>query len=107
MAESNPTWGDERIACELLLKLGVRVSPRTVSRYMPNGTRSGNRISSQRWATFVRNHAQYILACDFFVTVTATFRMLIVLVIMEVESRRIIHFNVTPHPTADWMLQPF
>ncbi len=57
--------------------------------------------------TFVRNHAQGLLACDFFVTVTASFRLLYVFVIMEVGTRRIAHFNVTAHPTADWTLQQF
>ena len=104
---SNPTWGEERIAAELLLKLGVRLSPRTVRRYLPKDRGSGNGHRSQRWSTFVRNHAQAILACDFFVTVTATFRMLYVLVIMEVGSRRIAHVNVTAHPTAAWTLQQF
>jgi transposase InsO family protein len=55
--------------------------------------------------TFVRNHAQGIVACDFFGTVTASFRVLYVFVIMEVGTRRIAHFNVTPHPTAAWTLQ--
>jgi putative transposase len=62
---------------------------------------------SQRQMTFVRNHAQAILACDFFVVVTANFRLLYVFVIMEVGTRRIAHFNVTAHPTADWTLQQF
>ncbi len=57
--------------------------------------------------TFVRNHAQGILACDFFVAVTASFRVLYVSVIMEVGTRRTAHFNVTAHPTADWTLQQF
>lgn len=57
--------------------------------------------------TFVRNHAQAIIASDFFVVVTATFRLVYVFVIMEVQSRRILHFNVTQHPTADWTLQQF
>src|SRR5207248_2581604 len=57
--------------------------------------------------TFVRNHAQAVLACDFFVTVTASFRVLYVFVIMEVGTRRITHFNVTAHPTAEWTLQQF
>ena len=57
--------------------------------------------------TFVRNHAQGILACDFFVTVTASFRVLYVFVVMEVGTRRIAHFNVTAHPTASWTLQQF
>jgi hypothetical protein len=54
--------------------------------------------------TFVRNHAQGILACDFFVTATARFRVLYVFVVMEVGSRRIAHFNVTAHPSAEWTL---
>ncbi|MGH7870202.1 MAG: integrase core domain-containing protein, partial [Candidatus Dormibacteraceae bacterium] len=57
--------------------------------------------------TFVRNHAQAILACDFLVVVTARFRLLYVFVIMEVGTRRIVHCNVTAHPTADWTLQQF
>jgi transposase InsO family protein len=107
MAENNPTWGEERISAELLLKLGIRVSPRTVRRYMPEDAGPRNRVSSQRWMTFVRNHAHAILACDFFVSVTASFRLLYVFVIMEVGTRRIAHFNVTDHPTADWTLQQF
>ncbi len=61
MAVNNPTWGEERIAAELLLKLGIRVSPRTIRRSMPENTGSGPGVSSQRWMTFVRNHAQAIL----------------------------------------------
>ena len=52
--------------------------------------------------TFVRNHAKAIIACDFFIVVTATFRLVYVFVIMEVGSRRILHFNATFHPTAEW-----
>ncbi|HEY6288014.1 MAG TPA: integrase core domain-containing protein, partial [Nitrospiraceae bacterium] len=107
MAHQNPTWGEERIAAELLLKVGIRVSPRTVRRYMPIDTGPGKRMPSQRWTTFVRNHAQAILACDFFNVVTAGFRILHVLVIMDVGTRKIVHFNVTAHPTAEWTLQQF
>ena len=57
--------------------------------------------------TFVRNHAEGILACDFFVTVTASFRVLYVFVIMEVGTRRIAHVNVTARPKAGWALQQF
>ena len=74
---------------------------------MPDGTGSRRGPSSQRWMTFVRNLAQGILACDFFVSVTATFRVLYVFVIMEVGTRRIAQFNVTAHPTADWTVQQF
>jgi transposase InsO family protein len=105
MARQNLTWGEERIAAELLLKLGIRVSPRTVRRYMPLDAGPQKRVPSQPWMTFVRNHAQAILACDFFVVVTTRFRLLYVFVIMEVGSRKIAHFNVTDHPTAAWTLQ--
>ncbi len=71
MAQENRTWGEERIAAELLLKLGIRVWPRTVRRDMPIESGPRRRIPSQRWMTFVRNHARGILACDFFVVVTA------------------------------------
>jgi putative transposase len=107
MARENLTWGEERIAAELLLKLHIRVSPRTVRRYMPLDTGPGKRVPSQRWMTFVRNHAQAILACDFFIVVTASFRVLYVFVLMEIGTRRIAHFNVTAHPTAAWTLQQF
>jgi hypothetical protein len=75
MALSSPSWGEERIANELLLKLGIRVSPRTLRKYMPTRPR-GQPRGDQRWSTFVRNHAAAILACDFCVVVTATFRLL-------------------------------
>jgi putative transposase len=107
MARENPTWGQERIANELLLKLGLRVSPRTVRKYMPQrlDRGPGTRATSQRWATFVRNHAQAMVACDFCVAVTATFRLLYVFVIIEHASRRLLHVNVTAQPTAEWTLQ--
>jgi putative transposase len=55
----------------------------------------------------VRNHARAVLACDFFVTVTATFRVLYIFVVFEVGTRRILHRNVTDHPTAEWTIQQF
>jgi transposase InsO family protein len=64
-------------------------------------------LSSQHWKTFVRNHAQAIVACDFLVAITAGFRVLHILVAMEVGRRRILHFDVTAHPTAEWTLQQF
>ena len=101
MARENPLWGQERIANELLLKLGLRVSPRTVRKYLPRPT-LGRPRGDQYWSTFLKNHAQAIVACDFFVAVTSTFRVLYVLVVIEHHSRRLIHFNVTAHPTAQW-----
>jgi len=106
MAAANRTWGEERIANELLVKLGIRLSPRTVRRYMPSRPRRP-RPGTQAWSTFVRNHARSVLASDFFVVVTATFRILCVFVVLEVGTRRILHWNVTAHPTADWTAQQF
>jgi hypothetical protein len=109
MALENPTWGQERIANELLLKLGLRVSPRTVRKYMPShcvGT-PGQRRQTQRWSNFIRNHAKGILACDFCVAITATFHILYVFVVIEHRSRRLVHVNVTAHPTAQWTMQQF
>jgi transposase InsO family protein len=107
MARENPSWGEERIANELLLKLGLRVSPRTIRKYLPKRLNPGRgkRATTQRWHTFVRNHAQAMVACDFCVVVTATFRLLYVFVVMEHTTRRILHTNVTAHPTASWTLQ--
>jgi hypothetical protein len=96
----------ERIANELKLKLGIRVSPRTVANYLRHGP--GRKPDpKQRWMTFVRNHAKAIVACDFFVVVTANFRILYFFVIMQLGTRRILHHNVTDHPTAEWTLQQF
>jgi putative transposase len=104
IAKENASWGEERIANELLLKLGIQVSPRTVSKYLPNRpTRRPKR--DMRWSTFLRLHAQGIIACDFFVAVTATFRLLYVFVVIEHRSRRLIHCNVTVHPSSAWTLQ--
>jgi putative transposase len=63
------------------------------------------RPRGQRWSTFLRNHAGGVIACDFLVAVTSTFRVLYVLVVIEHHSRRLIHFNVTAHPTAQWTRQ--
>jgi transposase InsO family protein len=107
MARENPTWGQERIANELSLKLGLCVSPRTVRKYLPKrlDRGPGTRAAAQGWSTFVRNHAQAIVACDFCVVVTATFRLLYVFVVIEHASRQLLRVNVTAHPTADWTLQ--
>src|SRR5262245_40257807 len=105
MAAANLTWGEERIAAELLVKIGIRLSPRTVRRYMPSRTTPRTSRGSQAWSTFVRNHARSVLACDFGVAVTATFRIVSVFVVLQAGRRRIVHWNVTTHPTADWPAQ--
>ncbi len=65
----------------------------------------GRPRGDQRWSTFLRNRAQGIVACDFFASVTATFRLIYVLVLIEHGSRRLLHVNTTQHPTAAWTLQ--
>ena len=103
MGIENPSWGEERIANELLLKLGIHVSPRTVRKYLPPRA-PGRPRGNLRWSTFLRLHAQGIIACDFLVVVTATFRLLYVFVVIEHRSRRLVHCNVTDQPTAAWTL---
>jgi putative transposase len=70
IANENPLWGEERIAKELLLKLGIHVSPRTVRKYLPPRP-MGRPNGDLRWSTFLRLHGQGVIACDFFVAVTA------------------------------------
>ena len=104
MARDNVGWGEERIANELLLKLGIQISPRTVRKYMPKRPK-GQPRGDQRWSTFVANHAKAIVACDFLTVVTVTFKCLYVFVIIEIDTRKLLHINVTYHPTADWTRQ--
>jgi hypothetical protein len=88
-----------------LLKLGIRVSPRTVRRYIPSGVSPRRGVQSQTWRTFVRNHASAVIACDFFVTITATFRVLYVFVVLDVGTRQIRHVNGTiRRECLDWMI---
>jgi len=104
MATENPLWDEERIANEMLLKLGLQVSPRTVRKYLPKRP-PGRPRGDQRWSTFLRNHARAIVACDFFVAVTATFRLFYVFVVIDHSSRRLVRVAVTAHPSAVWTLQ--
>jgi len=106
LVRDNPTWGEERVADELWLKLGIKISPRTVRAYWPTDRPSRYpRVALQNWKTFVGNHAKALLACDFMIAVTVRFRILYIFVVMEVGSRRILHCNVTSHPTAEWTIQ--
>src|SRR5450755_3030932 len=103
-ANENPSWGQERIANELILKLGIQISPRTVRKYLPRRPR-GRPRGDLRWSILLHLHPQGIIACDFLVAVTATFRQLYVFVVIEHRSRRLIHCNITAHPSATWTLQ--
>ena len=97
MSRANPLWGAPRTHGELL-KLGIDVSEATVSRYMLR--RRGP--PSQSWRRFLDNHAGELISIDFFTVPSASFQVLFLLVILRHERRRIIHFNVTAHPTAVW-----
>jgi putative transposase len=103
MARNNPTWGEERIADELMVKFGVKVSPRTVRKYLKLERPRGGR-SDQRWSTFVRNHAK---DCGVRFLRDGHGLVLYVFVAMEIGSRRILHCNLTEHPTAEWTTQQF
>ena len=96
----NPTWGSPRIRDELA-KLGLQASTATIRKYRPRS----RRLPSQSWRTFLQNHAGGIAAMDFFVVPTVTARLLYVLVVMNHERRKIVHFNVTDAPTAAWTAQ--
>lgn len=100
MADANPTWGAPRIHGELL-KLGIQVSQSTVSRYLPRRRQP----PSQGWRTLLANHLGEAIAVDFAVVSTATFQILFVFVLLSLERRRVLHFNVTVHPTAAWTAQ--
>jgi putative transposase len=97
MARENPTWGAPRIHGELL-KLGFEVGEATVSRYMPRRRKP----PSQTWRSFLRNHTNDLVSIDFFVVPSATFRVLYVFIVLAHERRRIVYFNVTEGPSAQW-----
>jgi transposase InsO family protein len=101
MATDNPLWGAPRIHGELL-KLEINVAESTVLRYMP---KKAPRTTRQRWKTFLKNHSSHIVSVDFLVVPTITFRLLYVLVFLSHDRRRLVHFNVTAHPTAHWSAQ--
>src|SRR5213596_454219 len=100
MAGANPLWGAPRIHGELL-KLGLDVAERTVSRLMPK-RRSP---PSQTWRTFLSNHVRDLVSIDFFTVPTARLRVLFVFVVLAHDRRRVLNFNVTEHPSAAWTAQ--
>ncbi len=95
---ANPLWSAPRIHGEML-KLGIEVSQATVGRHMVR--RHGP--PSPTWRTFLSNQIDGIAAIDMFVVVTAAFRLLYVSVIIGHARRKILHLNVTRHPTAGWL----
>jgi putative transposase len=102
MAKNNRLWGAERIRGELL-KLGLRVCKRTIQKYM-RGVRT-KQPRGQRWATFLRTHADQIWACDFLQVTDLFFRPLFAFFVIELKSRRVIHVGVTRSPSDAWVAQ--
>src|SRR5499426_451324 len=86
-----------------LQKLGFVLSERTVARYLRGIARRGD--PAKKWLAFLHNHREAIVALDLFTVPTATFRVLYCFFVIEHGRRRILHFNVTPHPSSDWIVQ--
>jgi putative transposase len=97
MSAANVGWGSPRILGELR-KLGIEVSKSTVEKYR---VRSKN-PPSPTWKTFLKNHVTDLVSIDFFVVPTVRFKLLFVLVVLAHHRRRVVYFNVTEHPTAQW-----
>lgn len=97
MSIANPRWGAPRIVGELA-KLGIQVAKATVEKYMVRSRKP----SSPTWRAFLENHVNDLVSVDFFVVPTVTFKVLFVFVVLAHARRRIVHFNVTEHPTAQW-----
>jgi putative transposase len=102
MTAENSGWGAPKIHGELL-KLGFEVSERTVARYLQRLRRRGD--PAKRWLAFLANHREVIVAFDFFTVPTLTFRLLYCFFVIEHSRRRVLHFNITRHPTAEWAVQ--
>ena len=100
MSRDNPTWGAPRIHGELL-KLGIKISQASVAKYMVRHSKP----PSQTWRTFLANHVSQLVSIDFFTVHTIWFEILFVFVVLAHDRRRIVHFNVTAHPTAEWTAQ--
>ncbi len=97
MSTANPLWGAPRIHGELL-ELGIQLSQATVAKYMVRQRKP----PSQTWRTFLENYVKELVSTDFLVVSTVSFRLLFVFVVLGHHRRRVIHFNVTAHPTAEW-----
>jgi transposase InsO family protein len=100
LSRENPLWGAPRIHGELL-KLGVDIGETSVGKYMARHRKP----PSQTWRTFLENHVKTMVSVDFFTVPTIRFQVLYVFLVLAHDRRRIVHFNVTAHPTAEWTAQ--
>jgi transposase InsO family protein len=101
MCQANPLWGAPRIHGELL-KLGITVAQRSVSKY---SVRHPRRSAGQTWTTFLQNHLGRMVSVDFLTVPTLSFQVLYVFVVLSHARRQILPFNVTATPTAHWTAQ--
>lgn len=102
ISSDHSEWGEDRIAEELAIKLGVHHSTSTIRKYMVSRRKPRD---GQTWRTFVKNHAKQIYACDFLTQHTALFTVVYIFVVMEIASRRIVLINVTTSPSLAWVKQ--
>ena len=102
LANENPDWGAPKIHAELR-KLGFAIAERSVARYLRRIVRRGDPV--KKWLAFLQNHREVIAAMDFFTVPTVTFQVLYCFFIIEYERRKILHCNVTQHPTTEWIVQ--
>src|SRR5215475_2195955 len=100
LSRENVLWGAPRIHGELL-KLGIDIGETSVGKYMPRHRQP----PSQTWRTFLENHVKTMVSVDFFTVPTIRFQVLYVFLVLAHDRRRIVHFNVTAHPTAEWTVQ--
>jgi hypothetical protein len=100
MSTANPLWGAPKIVGELRM-IGIDLAKSTVEKYMARRRRP----PSPTWMTFLRNHMTETVAVDFFVVPTVTFEILFVFLVLAHDRRRVLHFNVTSNPTAEWTAQ--
>jgi putative transposase len=100
MSQENPLRGSPRIRDELGL-LGINVAKSTVAKYMVKP----DKPRDQSWKTFLDNHLPDLAAIDFFTVPTVTFRVLYCFLVLRLERRVVVHFNITSNPTAAWTAQ--
>jgi putative transposase len=100
MSRENPLWGAPRIHGELL-KVGIDIGETSVGKYIVRNRKP----PSQNWPTFLENHVKTMVSVDFFTVPTIRFQVLYVFLVLAHDRRRIVHFNVTSHPTAEWTAQ--
>jgi hypothetical protein len=102
LAKENPSWGAPKIHGELQ-KLGLVICERSVARYLRSVRRRGD--PNKSWLTFLNNHREAIVALDFFTVPSVRFQLLYCLFVIEHGRRKILHWNVTRHPTTEWVVQ--